>query len=177
MREPRRTRSVTEGNLGAWLVKADPKGRWDLPAAIEAGLTVVTSWCVVDNYRSAMMKPGDRILLWVSGDGDRLERGIWGLGKVTGRVEDVDREQPEPHDERLWRSEGERRAATTSVPVHIPLLREPVSAAELKAAGITDLEVQRVAQGSNPSWVSKAQLARLEPFLPDWPEAADPELG
>lgn len=171
MGERREVRSVTEDTLGAWLLKADPTGRWDLLAAIEAGLALVTGWCVVDNYRSALMRPGDRVLFWVSGHGRVLERGIWGLGHVTGSVEDVDREQT---DDGFWRSEADRRAATTSIPVHIPLLREPVSAAELRAAGITDLEVQRVPQGSNPSWVSRPQLAWLEPFLPDWPEAGGP---
>jgi hypothetical protein len=50
-----------------------------------------------------------------------------------------------------------------------------VTAAGTNGTGITDLEVQEIAQMSNPSWVSKEQLARLEPLLEEWPEPVEPE--
>jgi hypothetical protein len=43
------------------------------------------------------------------------------------------------------------------------------------AAGITDLEVQTQAQMSNPSWVTKEQLAAIEHLLDDWPEYVEPD--
>jgi hypothetical protein len=140
------TRTITRDNLGAWLVKRNPDTGSELP---RAGGEVVESLCVVPGYRSDLMAPGDRVILWVSGNGRRMTRGIWGLGHVTGPVE---------------------VAGKLAVPVAIDVLEEPLPAGEILAAGITDLEVHRMPQGSNPSWVSKEQLARLLPLLPPWPD-------
>jgi hypothetical protein len=88
-------RAVTEGNLGAWLLKCDPRVNPELLTTAGAGVVRVTSRCVVPGYRAAMMQEGDRVVLWVSGDGRRLARGIWGLGQVTGVVEEqVDARTP-----------------------------------------------------------------------------------
>jgi len=142
--------TITGDNLGAWLVKGNPETSSDLPSWIQVGGTVVRSWCVVPGYRAEMMAAGDRVILWVSGNGRRVARGIWGMGHVTGPVEEMG---PKP-----------------SVPLHLPLLDQPVPAHDLVAAGITDLEVQRMPQGSNPSWASRHQLARLMPLVPPWPD-------
>ncbi|WP_433164059.1 hypothetical protein [Kribbella sp. CA-247076] len=146
-------RRISRYELGAWLVKRNPAAGFELP---KAG-AVVQSWCVVPGYRSELMARGDRVILWVSGDGRRMARGIWGLGTVTGPV---DQEPPVDQHGR----------AKVVVPLELAVLGQGVPAGELVAAGITDLEVQRMPQGSNPSWVSKEQLARLLPLLPPWPE-------
>jgi hypothetical protein len=53
------------------------------------------------------------------------------------------------------------------VPVHIPLFREPVTAADLASvAGLRSMELFRSPQQSNPSWVSTAELALIDPLLP-----------
>jgi hypothetical protein len=53
------------------------------------------------------------------------------------------------------------------VPVHIPLFAEPLTAAELSSiARLRSMEVFRSPQQANPSWVSQAELALLEPLLP-----------
>jgi hypothetical protein len=52
-----------------------------------------------------------------------------------------------------------------SVPVDIPLFATALTDADLRAAHIDDLEVQRVPAASNPSWVSLEQWARIEPLL------------
>lgn len=57
-----------------------------------------------------------------------------------------------------------------TVALHIPLLGQAVSDAELRLAGIDDLEVQRQAYGSNPSWVSEQQLGRIDRVLESVPE-------
>ena len=137
--------TITEDNLGAWLIKARPDAGADLPALIERGGASVTSRCVGSGYRARLMATDDKVALWVSGDGRRLARGIWGIGRVLRPAED------------------------TVVRVEIPLFDEAVAAGELVAAGIDDLEVQRMPAGANPSWVSKDQLARLEALLPPWP--------
>ena len=146
-------RRISRDGLGAWLLKRNPATVFELP---EAG-RVAESWCVVPGYRSELMARGDKVILWVSGDGRRMVRGSWGLGTVTGPVDQ------EP-------SVDEHASAKLVVPVELVVLGQGVPAGELVAAGITQLEVQRMPQGSNPSWVSKEQLARLLPLLPPWPD-------
>jgi hypothetical protein len=132
--------------LGAWLLRCNPSNNPAVTGLAEVGGRV-GQWCVVDNYRSAMMAGGDRVLLWMSGDGRLLARGIWGAGRVT---------------------EPARRSAAAgalSVAVDIPVLTAGVTDRELRASGIDDLEVQLQPMGSNPSWVSKTQFARLQSLL------------
>jgi hypothetical protein len=119
-----------------------------------------------------MMKPGDRVVLWVSADGRRMARGIWGIGCVTSFVQDEIPHASNAAEVGYWLNEEACLAVTNSIDVDIPLFETPVTDVELKAAG-DDLEVQRQPPGSNPSWISNEQLARLEPLLPDWPDALD----
>ena len=148
------TRLITPDNLGAWLIKCDPEANAELLRQIdEAGAPVVRQWCVADNYRSRMMKPEDPAVLWVSGNGRRLTRGIWGVGQVAGRVRD------DPG--------GVPSARSLQVPLDIRLFTRgaELSSSELVEAGITDLEVQVQAHMSNPSWLSREQFARMEALL------------
>jgi hypothetical protein len=48
----------------------------------------------------------------------------------------------------------------------IPIFASALTDADLRAAGIGDLEVQRMPAGSNPSWVSKQQWEAIEVLLP-----------
>lgn len=139
------TRTVTEDNLGSWLIKCDPRVNFELLENGGTGVARVTSRCVARGYRAAMMKKGDRVVLWVSGDGRRMARGIWGVGSVTGPVED--------------------KVDAPFVPVDIPLFASPLSDADLRAVGIEDLEVQRMPAGANPSWMSTQQWDRIQPLL------------
>ena len=138
-------RAVTEATLGAWLIKCDPRVNPNLLAPGPDGVARVTSRCVARGYRAELMKAGDRVFLWVSGDGRTLARGIWGVGHVTGVVEGS--------------------VTEVFVPVDIPLVVTPLTDVDLRAVGVDDLEVQRMPAGSNPSWVSNEQLARIEPLL------------
>ena len=154
-------RAINRDNVGAWLLKANP-ALWDLRGFLEAGENRLTSWAVRPGYRSALMTPGDRVLFWVSGDGrSGLARGIWGDGQVVAPAEEwVDAEPG------FWRDDHARVAVRARVRVSITFLDEPVTAMELRARGMTDLEVLRMPQGANPSWVSRAQLAILDELLP-----------
>jgi predicted RNA-binding protein with PUA-like domain len=165
---------VTEDNLGAWLLRCNPEV-WDLPAFMDDGYYSIGSWSVVRNYRSRMMAPGQRVVLWATGDGKRIARGIWGLGWVTGQAHDYVPDDLDADDIGYWLDEAANAGADNAVAVDIPLLDAPITDAELKAAGITDLEVQIQTQGSNPSWIGKEQLARLEALLPEWPDQTEPE--
>jgi hypothetical protein len=161
-------RAITGDNLGAWLIKCDPEAKFDLPGAIANGMQGISSWSVVPGYRSDMMAPNDKIILWVSGNGRRMARGIWGIGRVTGEVEPSD-DDKYFSDVNYWLDQDARNVVELFVPVDIPLFDQQVDAQDLVGAGIADLEVQRMAQGSNPSWVSREQLERLEQLLPPWP--------
>jgi hypothetical protein len=161
-------RAITKDNLGAWLIKCDPEAKFDLPGAIADGMQNITSWSVVSGYRADMMAPNDKTILWVSGNGRRMARGIWGIGRVKGEVEPNDDDEYFS-DVNYWLDQDARNAVELFVPVHIPLFDQAVDARDLVGAGVTDLEVQRMPQGSNPSWVSRDQLERLEHSLPAWP--------
>jgi EVE domain len=134
-------RSVTIEALGAWVIKCNPH-RTSVDSMRAAGETK-PHWCVADNYRSRLIRPGQRVLFWVSA---HPQRGFWGAGRITGNVT--------LEDDQLH------------VPVHIPLFAEPLTAAQLfSTAGLRSMEVFRSPQQSNPSWVSTAELTLIEPLL------------
>jgi len=150
----------TRDTLGAWLLKANPR-IWDLRGFLASPDPVIRSWAVRPGSRATMMKPGDRVLLWLSGDGRTgFARGIWGVGHVTHPAE------PWHDAERgFWVDHQAREAVRARVRLELPLLSEPVTVDELRAYGIS-LEVQRMPAGANPSWVSRDELERLEDLLP-----------
>ena len=152
--------AIDRDNLGAWLLKANPN-LWDVSGFLTAGENRIRSWAVQPGYRSRLMTPGDRVLFWVSGDGrSGLARGIWGDGEVIAPAEDwVDAERGH------WRDDSARAAVRARIQVNIAFLDEPVTAEELRARGLTDLEVLRIPQGANPSWVSRHQLAIVDELL------------
>ncbi len=153
--------AIDRDNLGAWLLKANP-ALWDISGFLKSGQSRIRSWAVQPGYRSRLMTAGDRVLFWVSGDGrSGLARGIWGDGEVVAPAEDWADAEPG-----FWRNDTARRAVRARVQVSITFLDEPVTAEELRARGLTDLEVLRIPQGANPSWVSRDQLAVLEELLP-----------
>jgi hypothetical protein len=136
------TRAVSLDALGAWVIKCNPRVT-PVDPMLAAG-AAKPSWCVADNYRSRLMGAGQRILFWVSA---HPRRGFWGAGRITGDVT--------VEDGRLH------------VPVDLPLFAEPLTAPQLRAVpGLRLLEVLRCPQQSNPSWVSRAELALLDPLLP-----------
>lgn len=155
---------VDRSRLGAWLLKCNPTA-WDLHGFRSSGNDRVTSWSVQPNYRSALMRAGDRVLFWVSGDGRQgFARGIWGLGHVLAEAEPWS-ETTRGH----WRASDGHHGIRARVEVDIALLDEGVSDAELRAAGVRDLEVQRQPFAANPSWLTSDQLADCEDLLPPWP--------
>lgn len=156
--------AVSRETLGAWLLKANP-AVWDLRGFLADGHTRLTSWSVQRGYRAGLMRPGDKVVFWLSGPGrGDLVRGVRGLGHVVAEPEAWQDDEPG-----WWLDDTTRQALRTRVEVDVPLLEHPLPAGELRAAGITDLEVQRVPQMSNPSWVSRAQLDLLADLLPAWP--------
>ena len=134
-------RNVTLETLGAWVIKCNPR-RTSVDPFLAAG-EVKQSWCVADNYRGRLIRPGHRVLLWVSA---HIHRGIWGAGRITGGLS-------------IHGGQGH-------VQVHIPLLVDPLTAAELSAVrGLLSMEVFRSPQQANPSWVSDSELALIDPLM------------
>ncbi|MCV7420379.1 hypothetical protein H7K45_07500 [Mycobacterium yunnanensis] len=133
-------RPVTLETLGAWVIKCNPR-KTDVEPMRAAGETK-PSWCVADNYRTRLIRPAQKVLFWVSA---HPRRGFWGAGEVTG---DVTLDEGRLH-----------------VPVRIPMFDDPLTADELSSAGLDSMEVFRSPQQANPSWLSRAELALIEPLL------------
>src|SRR3954463_8032424 len=133
-----RTRAVDRDRLGAWIPKGNPSV-WDLRGLLGSGAGRLTAWAVQPGYRTRLMAPGDKVLFWVSGDGrDGLSRGVWGLGHAVAEVEPwVEQAQG------WWRTASDAHAVRERVEIDVALLDDPVEDAELRAAGIDGLEVQR----------------------------------
>lgn len=139
-------RPVTEQTLGAWVIKCNPR-LTALEPMVAAG-RAKPSWCIAGNYRSRLIEPGHRVLLWISA---HPRRGIWGAGRITGR----------PYAE----ADGGLHVAT-----EIGLFDDPVTAEELAiVAALRAMEVFRSPQQANPSWVSRTELQILDELLPASP--------
>lgn len=162
-------RPVTDETLGAWVFKCNPKV-YDLPAQIADGERFIDSWSVAgNNYRSVMIGSGHKAILWMSGpETGSAPRGIWGIGWTTGTMFDAS-----TLGSGYWVDQEQAAAVESMVPTAIQILDQAdrLEAHELRAVpALQDLEVFTSPQQSNPSWVSKDQLAALEKLLPSWPK-------
>jgi hypothetical protein len=126
-------RALTTDKLGAWLFKATGSEP-STQAHVRAGFADVESWCVRPTYRTDLVVAGQRVLLWVSG----TAAGIYAYGRTTGPARDG------------------------VVPVALTALAPPLLRSELTGhADLARLEVIRMPAGSNPSYVTRAQLEVL----------------
>ncbi len=136
---PRR-RALTEETLGAWLVKAAPSGL-PMTEVMRTRFATVTSRCVRPSYRTALVREGQPVLLWLSGRDPDHPAGIHAHGLTTGPASD---EMP-----------------VRLVPVDPVVTRQQV----LAVPGLAAAEVLRMPAGSNPSYLDVDQyLALLEAF-------------
>jgi hypothetical protein len=98
--------------------------------------------CVRRSYRLDLVTPGQPVLLWVSG---RTSPGVHAVGTVSGPVREGGADDDGP-----------------VLPVRLTRLPDPVERGELLAdPGFRSAEVLRMPAGSNPSWLSGAQLAAV----------------
>ncbi|MFC0626484.1 hypothetical protein [Kribbella deserti] len=143
---------VSIDELGAWVLKCNPKVT-NVPSLLADRGRSIETWCVADNYRSALFEAGQPVLFWVSGPArGKPEPGIWGRGLVTGPARQV-------HGKYV-------------VPVELELFDQPVSRTLIAGHGpLRGIEPIRQPVMSNPSYVTKAELAALEElaFLPETP--------
>ena len=127
------------GDVACWVLKSTrPPERiepgWRVGAALEL------TRCVRRSYRLDLVAPGQPVVLWVSG---RVAPGVHAVGTVTGPVREDDDGGP-------------------VMPVRLTRLPDPVERGELLAdPAFRSAEVLRMPAGSNPSWVSAAQLSAV----------------
>ena len=155
-----RTRAVTADSLGAWLIK----GNGDVSPVddlIRAEFSTVAGWCVRHTYRADLVGPGQPVLFWVSGSSGAHPAGIYAEGHTTGHASaDLADGQ--------WMDPEERGPVKLSMPVRLRALAEPVLRSDLlDHPCLSNIEVLKMAAGSNPSFVSSGDLAALGA---DWPQ-------
>lgn len=161
-------RLVSVDNLGAWLVKCNADNS-DI-AHRAAREPRIDRWCVRRSYRTALMRPGQRVVFWVSGGrgraagGARVVGGIWAVGYLASEA------RPDPGTAPPVGAAGER----WHVELDLRLLPEPdrVSRERLRAdPRLAGLEVFRQPQAANPSVVTVEQLPVITDYV-TWPAPA-----
>ena len=134
-------RALSEESLGAWLVKADPAAL-PITDAVATRFTTVTSRCVRPSYRTALVREGQPVLLWISGRHPDHPAGIHAHGRTTG-------------------------PATDAMPVRLAPVDPVVTRRQVLA--IPELfraEVLRMPAGSNPSFLDVEQYVALQQAFP-----------
>jgi hypothetical protein len=142
-------RSVSIDDLGAWLLKASGDHS-DIAERVARG-DPIGRWCVRAGYRTALMKPGQRVVFWVSGTRPGLTPGIWAFGALTGRP--------------ALDTGGAH--AKLRVPLRLRWLDERcrIGRDTLRADDrLSDLEVLRQPQAANPSFVTVRQLRAIQEY-------------
>jgi hypothetical protein len=139
-------RAITEDSFGAWLVKASPAA---LPTEelVRNGFAGITSRCVRATYRTELIREGQPVLLWVSGNDPRHPAGIYASGHTTGPVDEA--------------------APTPEMPVRLRPVRPTVHRKEiLDHPTLSAIEVIRMPAGSNPSYLDAEQYDALRHAFP-----------
>ncbi len=145
--------AVTESSLGAWLVKASP-GSLPIDELVRTGFADITSRCVRPTYRTGLVREGQPVLLWVSGNDRRHPAGIYAGGHTTGPV---DAASPSPE-----------------MPVRLRAIEPAVHREEIKAhPTLAGIEVVRMPAGSNPSYLDTEQYDALQQAFP---QVAEPSI-
>jgi hypothetical protein len=151
--EPTIRRRSDGADFGAWLFKCNPRRR-DFQRFLSES-NGMTEWCAARSYRATLIRPGQPVMLWVSGSDARGPMpGIWAVGQTIG---------PSPGDADPCGSNSSlARHGDIRVQLSFRLLDEPVPRAALRhVAALERLEVLRIPAGSNPSWVTGSEFAAL----------------
>jgi hypothetical protein len=152
------TRDLNRADVGCWVVKAHPADVWGYLRHKQASRplrdgTYRYLWTLHDTYRNGLIRRGDLIAIWVSGE---QEPGIHEIGRVTGGVVSG------VIDERYLIDVKRQNEVVEAVPfraVRLPipyprylLMRDPV---------LAHSELLRVPVMSNPTYLSVAETAAL----------------
>jgi hypothetical protein len=153
-------RRLREGDIAAWLIKTSVS-----PERLVEGWPPDTTQklerCLRRSYRLDLMRPGHLALLWLSGP---HRPGVHAVGTVTGPPT-TGRTGADRKDGPDKPRGGDDRPA---VSLSLRLLPRPVSRATLlQSPSFADAEVLRMPAGSNPSYLTAAQLAAVRDLLDD----------
>ncbi|MGA8847849.1 MAG: EVE domain-containing protein [Nocardioides sp.] len=151
--------SVTTADLGAWVLTANPRV-WDLQRWIGDGGQGHDDWTVARNYRSAMMAPGQRVLLWIGGSDAGCPAGFRAVGTVRGPCAAASPQSG------YWIDRKAKARADFMARVELRLLDALVPKHVVQHHRVLrDIEVLRSPFASNPSHLSVEQMAALQPLL------------
>lgn len=165
---------VTRENLGGWLLKCNPKV-YDVVAAHASGEDI-GSWSVADNYRTHMMEPGDRVVLWMTGsEGADPQPGIWAVGHVTGAPEWAVGNADFDEDANFWIDVDKGVQAQLFAPISLEFLEPPAPRSSVRAhTALQSMEVFTQAQMSNPVFISVEEMQAIEHLVSSWPTYGGP---
>lgn len=148
---------MTRETLGAWLVKTSP-GATPVDELMRTGFATVTHRCVRPSYRVEVVAQGQPVLLWISGNDARHPAGVYAQGHTTGPVEPDT--TPDP-------AGGASGRPALVMPIRLAPLDPPILRRELQQhPRLAALEVLRMPAGSNPSFLTRAQLHELGKEFP-----------
>lgn len=151
--------AITAETLGAWLIKGSQDVH-PVDKLIRNRFSSVTDWCLRETYRTDLIRRGQRVLFWISGKSETHPAGIYAQGQTTGRA------TTELADDE-WVDPGERGQPKLFMPVKLRPLAAPVLREDLlQHPSLSQMEVLRMAAGSNPSFVTAAELAALHAAWP-----------
>ncbi|MGY1695923.1 MULTISPECIES: hypothetical protein [unclassified Geodermatophilus] len=129
--------------VGCWVVKTARPPDAVVPGW-RPGQTHEVTRCLRPSYRLGLVRPGQPVLLWLSG---RDRPGVHATGVLAAEVATGD--------------DG------PVVVVRLTLLPDPIPRADLLAdPAARDAEVLRAPAGSNPSYLTPAQYAAVLAHLP-----------
>ncbi len=152
-------RAVTADSLGAWLVKWSDDVH-PVATLIRTDFSTVTSPCVRQTYRTDLVRRRQPVLFWISGSSKLHPAGIYAQGHTTGPA--VARGADETSSDPAGRGQSQ-----LVMPVRLRSLQAPVLRRDLvQHPTLARIEVLRMAAGSNPSFVTPADLAALRARWP-----------
>ena len=144
-------RAVTPETFGAWLLRGSRQAT-PIDALMRTGFSDVTGWCIRPTYRTDLVSSGQLVLFWLSGDDPTAPAGIYAQGVTLGSPTLTDADEA-----------GGRLTMPVSLqPVEPPILRSWL----LRHPALSQLEVLKMAAGSNPSYLTRDQVAELRAAWP-----------
>jgi hypothetical protein len=151
--------AVTAKTLGAWLIKGS-RDVYPVDKLIRSRFSTVDGWSLRGTYRTDLIRPGQPVLFWISGASKTHPAGLYAEGHTTGRA------TTEVADDE-WVDPAERGQPKLFMPVELRPLSAPVLRSDLlQHPSLSQIEVLKMAAGSNPSFVTPADLATLRSAWP-----------
>jgi hypothetical protein len=141
------------GDVGAWLLKANPR-YFDIEGALAAGERI-DSWRLAQSYRVELITEGDRVVLWVTGS----RRGICAMGLVTGTP------TPSVGGSSFWQDEDEKGKARPYLPISVSPIEKLTESELVRDERFDSAELITARQMGNPSYLTRLQCEAVIDLL------------